>query len=110
MSGGIVLCGPLAWKRIMPSVGYVEHGVRCDWIIPSKMDCGGAIKLICPRNTLSKNCLGEATSSFLVEVEKISMEEMNDWCRDYPEVFGREYDAAAGLFVNIWIHHKRINF
>jgi hypothetical protein len=57
---------------------YVDHGARCDWILPGKIDRGGAINLICPHNTLSKNCLGEATSSYLVDVRKLTMQQMKN--------------------------------
>ncbi len=62
----------LVMERIMPGAVYVDHGARCDLIIPGKLDRGGAINLISPRNTMSKNCLGQATSGYLVEVEKVT--------------------------------------
>jgi trimethylamine-N-oxide reductase (cytochrome c) len=42
-------------------------------------------------------------SSFLVEVEKVSGEEMDDWRNNYPEAFEREYDPASGLRLNAWV-------
>ena len=100
---GEVLCGAIAWERIMPGVVYVDHGARCDWIIPGKVDRGGAINLICPHNTLSKNCLGEATSGYLVEVNKVDKYQFEEWRRKYPETFEREYDSGAGAVFNAWI-------
>ena len=76
---------------------YVDYGAGCDWIILGKLDRDSTINLICPHNTLSINCLGEATGGYLVEVEKVSIEQMNEWRKDYPEAFEREYDSAAGL-------------
>ncbi len=35
-------------------------------------------------------------SGFLVEVAKVSDEEMAGWRRDYPEAFDRDYDARDG--------------
>jgi trimethylamine-N-oxide reductase (cytochrome c) len=100
---GIVLCGALVWERIMPGVVYVDHGARADFIIPGKLDRGGAINLISPVGLTSKNAAGQATSSYLVEVEKITMSQMQEWQRQYPEAFKREYDPASGLRFNAWV-------
>ena len=100
---GAVLCGALALERIMPGVVYVDHGARCDWIMPGKLDRGGAINLICPHNTLSKNCLGEATSGYLVEVKKVHQEQLDEWRCNFPDAFERDYEGAAGLSFEAWI-------
>ena len=100
---GIVLGGAYVTERLIAGVAYMDHGSRCDWIIPGMVDRGGAINLICPHNTLSKNALGEATSGYLVEVEIVSMEQMNEWRNNYPEAFERKYDPAAGLCFDAWI-------
>ncbi len=87
----------------MPGVTYVDHGARCDFIIPGKLDKGGAIDLISPDTIISKNCVGEATSGFLVEVQLVTMAEMEEWNELYPEAFSREYDPASGLRFNAWV-------
>ncbi len=100
---GAVLCGALAWERIMPGVVYVDHGARVDWIIPGKLDRGGAINLISPTRITSKHCPGMATSGYLVEVEKVTMSQMEEWKQHYPEAFEKEYDPASGLRFNAWV-------
>ena len=100
---GIVLGGAIVWERMMPGVVYIDHGARHDPIIPGKVDRGGAINTIAPLGVTSKNCVGEATSSYLVDVQKVSGEEMDKWRREYPEAFVREYDLASGLRFNAWI-------
>jgi len=40
---GIVLAGAYITERIMPGVVYIDHGARCDWIVPGEIDRGGAI-------------------------------------------------------------------
>jgi anaerobic selenocysteine-containing dehydrogenase len=100
---GAVLGGAYVTERMRPSVVYMDHGARCDWIIPGELDRGGAINLISPYNLISKNCNGMATSGYLVEVEKVSMEQMEAWRRQYPEAFEREYDPASGLRFNAWV-------
>jgi anaerobic selenocysteine-containing dehydrogenase len=100
---GIVLCGARVWERIIPGATYVDHGARCDAILPGKIDRGGAIDLISPDGTTSRNCVGEATSGFLVEVAKVTRDEMEEWKRKYPEAFNRKYDPASGLCFDAWI-------
>jgi len=100
---GIVLGGAIVWERIRPGVISMDHGARCDWIIPEKLDRGGAINLISPGSIVSKNCGGQATSGYLVEVEKVTMSQMEEWKQQYPESFQKEYDSASGLCFNSWI-------
>jgi molybdopterin guanine dinucleotide-containing S/N-oxide reductase-like protein len=100
---GAVLGGAIVWERVMPDVLYMDHGARCDWIIPGKLDRGGAINLISPRGTVSKYCAGMATSSYLVECKKVTMAEMDEWKKQYPEAFAREYDPDSGLRFNAWV-------
>jgi anaerobic selenocysteine-containing dehydrogenase len=100
---GAVLGGAIVWERIMPGVVYQDHGARVDFIIPGELDRGGAINLIAPDGLISKNCGGQATSGYLVEVEKVAMSQMEQWKKQYPDAFAREYDPASGLRFNAWI-------
>jgi molybdopterin guanine dinucleotide-containing S/N-oxide reductase-like protein len=100
---GAVLGGALVWERVMPGVVSMDHGARCDWIIPGELDRGGAINLITPGGITSKNCVGLATSGFLAEAEKVGMEQFEEWKKQYPEAFEREYEPAAGLRFNAWV-------
>jgi molybdopterin guanine dinucleotide-containing S/N-oxide reductase-like protein len=102
---GIVICGAYVTERLLSGVAYVDHGARCDWIIPGKVDRGGAINLISPNGITSKHSGGQATSGYLVDVQKISDQEWTDWRRDYPDIFEREYDPAAGLRFNAWVEN-----
>jgi trimethylamine-N-oxide reductase (cytochrome c) len=100
---GIVLAGACVWERMMPGVAYIDHGARHDPIIPGKVDRGGAINTIAPNGLTSKNACGQATSGYLVDVQKIRPEEWETWRRDYPDAFEREYDPGAGLRFNGWV-------
>jgi anaerobic selenocysteine-containing dehydrogenase len=100
---GIVLAGAYVTERIRPQVAYMDHGARVDMIKAGEIDRGGAINTISGSGTSSRNAVGEATTSYLVQVEKLSGAEMDRWRRDYPEAFEREYDPATGLCVNAWI-------
>ena len=87
----------------MPGVVSMDHGARVDSIIPGELDRGGAIDLIAPDGITSKNCVGMATSGYLVEVEKVTVGQMEEWRKQYPEAFEREYDPASGLRFNAWV-------
>jgi trimethylamine-N-oxide reductase (cytochrome c) len=104
---GVVLCGARVWERIMSGVAYVDHGARHDPIIPNKVDRGGAINTIAPLGITSKNCVGQATSGYLVDVQKVTEKDYEEWRKMDPEAFDdafkREYDPAAGLRFNAWV-------
>lgn len=78
-----------------------EEGV--DNIIPGKLGRGGVVNLISPHNATSQNCVGQATSGFLAEVEKVTMAEIEVWKNQYPDAFEREYDPASGLRFDAWV-------
>ena len=42
-------------------------------------------------------------TGFLVEVEKVTEEEMASWRREYPDAFRREYDANTGVSLSGWL-------
>jgi len=100
---GIVLAGAYVTERIRPGVAYIDHGARVDPIKIGEIDRGGAINTISGSGTSSKNCVGQATTSYLVEVERLGMAEMDQWRKDYPEAFNKEYDPASGLCFDAWI-------
>ncbi|MBP1707867.1 MAG: molybdopterin oxidoreductase, partial [Chloroflexi bacterium] len=100
---GMVLGGALVWERIMPGVISIDHGSRCDAILPGKIDRGGAIDLIAPDGLISKHCPGQATSGFLADLQKVQPSEMENWRKGYPEAFSREYDPDSGLRFDAWI-------
>jgi molybdopterin guanine dinucleotide-containing S/N-oxide reductase-like protein len=103
---GTVLGGALVWERIMQGAVSQDHGARADLIYidsGNSIDRGGANNLLSPENGSSQNCWGMATSGYLVDVRKVTAEEMAAWRQKYPEVFSRKYDPAAGLCFDAWI-------
>ncbi len=106
---GAVLCGARVWERVRPGVVYVDHGARHDPIIPGKLDRGGAINTISGEGITSKRCVGQATSGYLVDVGKVGVKQMDQWRRDYPEPFAREYDPGAGLRFDALVEDKKQN-
>jgi trimethylamine-N-oxide reductase (cytochrome c) len=99
---GIVLGGAYITERIIPQACYMDHGARFDPIDPNGIDRGGAINLLTPTATTSKNATGMAVSSFLVEVERVSDEEMAEWKARYPDAFARKIDKATGVCLDGW--------
>jgi anaerobic selenocysteine-containing dehydrogenase len=100
---GIVLGGAYVTERLMPRVAYMDHGSRWDPIIPGKVDRGGAINTITPHNITSQKATGMVVSGFLVEVAKVTDEEMEAWRRDYPEAFSRSRDPETGVSLSSWL-------
>jgi len=90
---GAVLGAAYVTERIMPGVVRMDHGSRVD-LVDDKLDRGGAINLITPSKTTSKNNVGMAVSGFLVEVEKVSLDELR---AKYPEIFLKPYHPESGL-------------
>ena len=43
------------------------------------------------------------TSGYLVEVDKVSVAQMEEWKKQYPEAFERVYDPASGIYLNAWV-------
>jgi len=102
---GTTLGGARVTERIIPGALSQDHGARHDPIVPG-LDRGGSNNLIAPQGLVSKNCLGAVTSGFLVEVEKVDLEELRG---KYPEAFEREYDPAAGLLFDAWVVGNEVN-
>ena len=76
---GAVLGGAYVTDRLRLGVVYMDHGARCDPIIAGEVDRGRAIDLISPYGIISKNCVGMAISGYLVEAEKVTLEQMEEW-------------------------------
>jgi trimethylamine-N-oxide reductase (cytochrome c) len=90
-------------ERLIDHVAYMDHGSRWDPIIPGKLDRGGAINTITPHKLISAKSTGMVVSGFLVEVEKVTDEEMAGWRKDYPDAFTRDYDLSTGVSLSGWL-------
>ena len=100
---GVVLCAAYITERLVEGAVYVDHGARFDPIDAMNLDRGGAINLITPTAISSKTATGMVVSGFLVDVSKVTDEEMAGWKELYPEAFGREVDEACGVCLNGWM-------
>jgi trimethylamine-N-oxide reductase (cytochrome c) len=99
---GIVLGGAYVTQRIKAGAVYQDHGARID-LITTGIDRAGSNNLISCTNTVSKNCAGMSTTSFLVEVEKLDPRQMEEWRKAYPEAFARAYDLEYGSVFSSWV-------
>jgi molybdopterin guanine dinucleotide-containing S/N-oxide reductase-like protein len=97
---GGTLCGALVTERIIPGAISSDHGSKYDPIVPGELDRGGANNTISPHKVTSRNAAGIATSGFLVEVEKVDLDELG---RQYPEAFSRPYNKGSGLGVEAFM-------
>jgi trimethylamine-N-oxide reductase (cytochrome c) len=96
---GAVLGGVIVCERIIHGAIYQDHGSRVDSIVLGSggLDRGGANNLIAPSATTSRNAPGEVTSGYLVNIEKVDVFAL---AKQYPEAFGRNYEADTGLIAS----------
>ena len=105
---GIVLCAAFVTERIIEHACSIDHGARHDPIAPGYIDRGGAINTITPTELTSKRSTGMATSGFLVEIEKLSDAELEQWKKDYPDAFSRKIDPACGVCLGGWLLDEKV--
>jgi len=100
---GTVLCAAYVTERVIADTVYVDHGSRFDPIDVGALDRGGAINLITPTAIISKTATGMVVSGFLVDVAKVTDDEMAGWKEAYPEAFKRHIDEACGVCLDGWL-------
>jgi len=106
---GIVLGGAYVTERVRPGVARQDHGARLDpindWATDEsqRIDRGGANNMICPVRVSSPNATGMVTGGYLVELEKLEPNELEQWRKTYPDAFARDYDPAYGPLFTGWI-------
>jgi len=74
-----------------------------DCIDPVAINRGGSPNSISPTPGHSFHAYGLAPTGYLVEVERVTGNQMDEWRRNYPEAFAREYDPAYGAFFEGWV-------
>jgi len=105
---GAVLAGAYVTERVRPGVAYMDHGARWDPIIPGELDRGGAINTITPHNLTSRHATGMVVSGFLVEVAKVTDQELATLREKYQEAFSRNYDPATGVSLSGWLVEESV--
>jgi anaerobic selenocysteine-containing dehydrogenase len=110
---GIELAGAYVTSKIIPSTVHMDHGAMLDMINCDPGDFeeretkwvnrGGTGNNISPYPGLSQHAPGMCVSNYLVQVEKVTGEEMQQWREQYSEAFERDYDPRYGILVTAWI-------
>ncbi|NMA13915.1 MAG: molybdopterin-dependent oxidoreductase [Clostridia bacterium] len=112
---GVVLGGAWVSERIIPGSVHMDHGTNVDMINVDEadwddhknkwIDRSGNVNQILPDMSNGSKYLENfmICSSYLVEVKKVSGDEMLEWRGKYPEAFSRDYDPAYGVLFSNWI-------
>ncbi len=110
---GIELAGAYITEKIIPGTVHMDHGAHLDMINCKVEDYedrankwvnrGGTGNNISPYPGLSQNAPGMCVSSYLVDISKVTGDEMQGWRENYPEAFKRDYDPRYGLLSSAWI-------
>jgi len=98
---GAILGGAYITERVMPGVLNQYHGARLDPIVSGELDRGGTNNTLSPHNITSKNATGMVTTGFLVEVERVNLDEL---MRQYPEAFKRPFHHSAGPSIRSFLY------
>jgi len=114
---GIELAAAYVTHRIRPGALHMDHGSRLDMINDDLDDWddretkwinrGGTLNNISPVVVLSQNCPGMVVSGYLVDIAKVTGEEMQIWREKYPRAFARDYDPAYGLLLSAWVEEEK---
>jgi len=110
---GIELAGAYISKRIIPGAVHMDHGSNTDYIANEEdeyddrknkwVNRSGTLNGISVYQGLSKIAIGMVVSSYLVDVAKVTGDEMQEWREAHPEAFSRYYDPAYGLLLSAWV-------
>jgi len=100
---GGVLGGAVVNERIIPGALCMQKAGGYDNIIPTELNRGGNVNCISPTAGHSLHAYGQAPSGYLAEVERVTGNQMDEWRKNYPESFARDYDPAYGPLFSGWV-------
>jgi len=103
--GGVLAAAKVS-QKVMPGSIRMEKGGGWDNIIMdglNSLNRGGSNNNIAPIKGLSQNVIGLAASGWLAEVEKVTGNQMDEWRKNYPDAFKRDYDADYGPLFSGWV-------
>jgi len=73
------------------------------------VDRGGLSQLTSPTKGISKNCrAGCCVNGFLVDAVKLDTSEMEQWRKQNPEAFARDYDPYTGPLFSGWVEEGEL--
>jgi trimethylamine-N-oxide reductase (cytochrome c) len=57
----------------------------------------------CSTGPLTPNACSQVLTNYLVEVEKVTGDQMDEWRKNYSEAFERDYDPAYGTLFTAFV-------
>ncbi|MFA5628878.1 MAG: molybdopterin-dependent oxidoreductase [Dehalococcoidales bacterium] len=103
---GGVLGGAILTDRVIAGAVRMEKAGGGHHIIPGELHRGGNPNCINPVENHSLNAYGGAYTGYLVEVERVTGSQMDEWRANYPEAFARDSNPTYGEFCSGWIIGK----
>jgi trimethylamine-N-oxide reductase (cytochrome c) len=101
---GSVLGGAVVTEKIIPGAVNMDKSGGFD-PITDRFNRGGSINVISPSDPLSYHAFGATLTSYLVQIEKVTGNMMDEWRKNYPDSFEREKhcDPAYGASFHSWV-------
>ncbi len=100
---GGVLAVAFVTDRIIAGALKMDKGGGGDMIIVNQLNRDGDPNSINVTVPQSRHAYGNAPSNYLVQVEKVTGEMMDEWRNNYPDAFERDYDPAYGPLFSGWV-------
>ncbi len=105
---GAILGGAFVTEKIKPGCAKMDKAGGSDEIIPAQLNRGGSPNAISPRASCSYRADGLNPTGYLVKLEKVTGEMMDEWKKNYPEAFERDYDWRWGPIFTGWVEQSWI--
>jgi trimethylamine-N-oxide reductase (cytochrome c) len=99
--GGVLACARVT-EQMMPGNVQIDEAGGGDIIIPGKLCRGGNPNAINPSPAYTGKSM-ESAYGWLLEVEKVTGAQMQEWRENYPEAFARDYDPGCGPIFTGWV-------
>jgi len=100
---GSVLAAAVVAEVVIPGAVMMDQGGGGDNIIPTSVNRGGDPNAITPGGVVSTHAEGLAPTGWLCELEKVTGNQWEEWRKNYPEAFARDYDPAYGPLFSGWV-------
>lgn len=104
---GSVLGAAVVIEKIIPGAIHMDKAGGADMIDPVSVNRGGSPNCIAPQNTASLHAFGLAPTGYLVEVEKVTAAQWEEWRKNFPDAFARRQNPAYGPFFEAWVVEER---
>lgn len=104
---GGVLGAAFITELVMPGVIYMVKARQCDFIIPDELNRAGTPNSINTQEGLSYHAnVSGGQWAYLVQLEKVTFQQMGEWREKYPQAFARDYDPDYGPLFSGWVEKE----